>query len=89
MILIQSPKIKSLKMFNILVGTKTLSKNYQTFKKSILEQWMRFLGFLPFFYLGFWGFQIPQFKFQKFKHDAQMEASIGQARTRDVTTHPH
>ena len=47
------------------------------------------LGFLPFFYLGFWGFWIPQFKFQKFKHDAQMEASIGQARTRDVTTHPH
>ena len=43
------------------------------------------LGFLPFFYLGFWGFWIPQFKFQKFKHDAQMEASIGQARTRDVT----
>ena len=28
------------------------------------------LGFLPFFYLSFWGFQIPQFKFQKFKHDA-------------------
>ena len=43
------------------------------------------LGFLPFFYLGFWGFWIPQFKFQKFKHDAQMKASIGQARTRDVT----
>ena len=29
--------------------------------------------------------KFPQFKFQKFKHDAQMEASIGQARTRDVT----
>ena len=23
------------------------------------------LGFLPFFYLGFWGFWIPQFKFFK------------------------
>ena len=29
---------KSLKMFNILVGTRTLTKNYQTFKKSTLEQ---------------------------------------------------
>ena len=29
---------KSLKMFNILVGTRTLAKNYQTFKKNILEQ---------------------------------------------------
>ena len=48
-----------------------------------------FRVFFPFFNLGFWGFWIPQFKFQKFKHDAQMEASIGQARTRDVTTHPH
>ena len=29
------------------------------------------LGFLPFFYLGFWGFQIsPVQVFQKFKHDA-------------------
>ena len=44
-------------MFNILVGTRTLTKNYQTFKKNILEQWMRFLGFLPLFYLSFWGFQ--------------------------------
>ena len=25
----------------------------------------------------------------EFKHDAHMEASIGQARTRDVTAHPH
>ena len=47
------------------------------------------LGFLPFFYLGFWGFQFLSTSFKKFKHDAQMEASIGQARTRDVTTHPH
>ena len=27
------------------------------------------LGFLPFFYLSFWGFQIYS-EFQKFKHDA-------------------
>ena len=76
-------------MFIIFGLDQNPCQNYQTFKESILEQWMRFLGFLPLFYLGFWGFQIPQFKFQKFKHDAQMEASIGQARTRDVTTHPH
>ena len=42
------------------------------------------LGVLPFFYLNFEASN-PQFKFQKFKHDAHMEASIGQARTRDVT----
>ena len=28
------------------------------------------LGFLPFFYLGFWGFQISPVQVQKFKHDA-------------------
>ena len=27
-------------------------------------------GFLPFFYLGFWGFQISSVQFQKFRHDA-------------------
>ena len=47
------------------------------------------LGFLPFFYLGFWGFQFSSVQVSEFKHDAQMEASLGQARTRDVTTHPH
>ena len=47
------------------------------------------LGFLPFYYLNFEASKIPQFKFRKYRHDAQMEASIGQARTRDVTTHPH
>ena len=64
---------KSLKMFNILVGTRTLTKNYQTFKKSILEQWMRFLGFLPLFYLSFEASKIPQFKFRKYRHDAHMK----------------
>ena len=28
------------------------------------------LGSLPFFYLGFWGFQISSVQVQKFKHDA-------------------
>ena len=28
------------------------------------------LGFLPFFYLSFWGFQISSVQVQKFKHDA-------------------
>ena len=31
------------------------------------------LGFLPFFYLSFEASKIPQFKFRKFKHDAQMK----------------
>ena len=57
-------------MFNILVGTRTLAKIYQTFKKSILEQMNEILGFLPFYYLNFEASKFPQFKFQKFKHDA-------------------
>ena len=28
------------------------------------------LGFLPFFYLNFEASKFPQFKFQKFRHDA-------------------
>ena len=28
------------------------------------------LGFLPFFYLGFWGFQISSVQVSKFIHDA-------------------
>ena len=28
------------------------------------------LGFLPFFYLGFWGFQFSSVQVSKFKHDA-------------------
>ena len=31
------------------------------------------LGFLPFFYLSFWGFQISSVQVQKFKHDAHMK----------------
>ena len=31
------------------------------------------LGVLPFFYLGFWGFQISPVQVQKFKHDAHMK----------------
>ena len=31
------------------------------------------LGFLPFFYLGFCGFQIPSVQISEFKHDAHMK----------------
>ena len=60
-------------MFNILVGTRTLTKNYQTFKKSILGTMNEILGVLPFFYLNFEASKFPQFKFQIFKHDAHMK----------------
>ena len=42
--------------------------------------------FAPLLFRVFEASKIPQFKFQKFKHDAHMEANIGQARTRDVTS---
>ena len=61
-----SPKIKSLKMFNIFGLDQNLCQKYQTFKKSILETMNEILGFLPLFYLIFEASKIPQFNFQKF-----------------------
>ena len=60
-------------MFNILVGTRTLTKNYQTFRKSpfgAMNEISRVFAPLLFKFLRLPKF--PQFKFSEFKHDAHM-----------------
>ena len=49
--------------------------------KSILETMNEILGFLPYFYLNSEAFKIPQFKFQKFKHDASKMQTLGSTRS--------
>ena len=50
-------------MFIIFGLDKNPCQKYQTSMRSILETMNKTLGFLPFFYLNFEAFKIPQFKF--------------------------
>ena len=61
-------------MFNILVGTRTLTKNYQTFKRGIFGAMNEISRvFAPLLFRVYEASKFPQFKFQKFKHDAHMK----------------
>ena len=68
------------------MGPEPFAKNYQTFKKNIFGTMNEILGFLPYFYLNSEAFKIPQFKFQKFRHDARCsQIQLIQAKSRVVT----
>ena len=69
----------------IFISVQYFQRATWTFSWTLLEQFLS--GSFPEW---FWGFHKSPFQISmKFKHDANMKASLGHTRTRDVTTCPH